>query len=489
MPKPINIFLPADLSNSEGLRSLLVNNPLINKVFYIHCGHNVPSSSDNGILRTNSFFGSDTFNTINRLTDNHDLILITDTVELNMNSDALFRLLRTAQETAAGIISSDHFEQYGAENTLRHVLPYHSGSVRDDFYFGPVLYFNHIAFDYAVMQNKYNLRFAGLYDLRLRISEKLIILNIPEYLYSIKKSTAANDLTEKHFNYVDPKNRDVQIEMEKVFTDHLIRIGAHVDRIDKRITPNDHTFDVEASVIIPVKDRVKTIDGAVSSALRQNTDFPFNIIVVDNHSTDGTSELLNELSNKNKLIKHIIPKETGLGIGGCWNEAVNSAFCGRYSIQLDSDDLYKDESTLQKIVNLFRKEQCAMVIGSYTITDFNLNTIPPGIIDHSEWTDENGMNNALRINGLGAPRAFYTPVLRQVGFPNVSYGEDYAVALRISAEYKVGRIYEPIYLCRRWEGNSDHNISYSQQDKNNSYKDFIRRQEIITRQNRNKPVE
>ena len=153
--------------------------------------------------------------------------------------------------------------------------------------------------------------------------------------------------------------------------------------------------------------------------------------------------------------------------------------CGRFAIQLDSDDLYINHHVLQRIVDTFHEHQCAMVIGSYKMVNFKLEEIPPGIIDHKEWTPDNGRNNALRVNGLGAPRAFYTPLLRQIRIPNVSYGEDYATALAISREY---RIYEPLYLCRRWEGNSDADLNIQRVNANNYYKDKIRMIEILARQ-------
>ncbi len=293
---------------------------------------------------------------------------------------------------------------------------------------------------------------------------------------------------EKMFEYVDPKNREVQIEMEEVETHHLKKIGAYIHPSLKKIVGFDDKFNCEASIVIPVKNRVNTICDAINSALKQKTKFNFNVIVVDNHSEDGTTEFIRNKLLEDKRVVHIIPKRTDLGIGGCWNEAISHPECGKFSVQLDSDDLYSDEKTLQEIVNKFYEVKCAMVIGSYKLTDFNLNEIPPGIIDHREWTDENGHNNALRINGLGAPRAFYTPILREIKFPNVSYGEDYAVGLAISRQFKVGRIYEPIYLCRRWGGNTDASLSIERQNVNNFYKDSLRTKEIILRQELNRSI-
>jgi len=319
----------------------------------------------------------------------------------------------------------------------------------------------------------------------LNISRKFCIVRTPGYLYS-STITDTRKSGDKQFDYVDPQNRDVQIEMEKAVTLHLKNIEAHLEPITGTVDLITESFENEASVIIPVKDRSKTIIEAVDSALMQNTDFAFNIIIIDNHSTDGTTERLSEFAKTKNNLVHIIPNRKDLGIGGCWNEGISHSQCGRFAIQLDSDDLYINDTALQKIVSKFYEEKCAMIIGSYKLTDYNMREIPPGIIDHKEWTDKNGHNNALRVNGLGAPRAFYTPIIRKIKFPNVSYGEDYAVALAISREYKIGRIYEPIYLCRRWEGNTDADLSIERQNENNYYKDSIRTKEILTRQELNK---
>jgi len=324
-----------------------------------------------------------------------------------------------------------------------------------------------------------------LYDLRLTISRHSSAVRISKPLYSVwinDESTAK----EKIFDYVDPKNREVQIEMEQVTTHHLKKINAYINPVSKKLVRFKNKFSCEVSVVIPVKNRLNTIGDAINSALRQKTKFNFNIIVVDNHSEDGTTELIRNKLLEDKRVIHIVPERTDLGIGGCWNEAIFHPECGKFSVQLDSDDLYSDENTLQKIVDKFYEENCAMVIGSYKLTDFNLNEIPPGIIDHREWTDENGHNNALRINGLGAPRAFYTPIITEIKFPNVSYGEDYSVGLAISRQFKVGRIYEPVYLCRRWEGNTDASLSLERQNSNNFYKDSLRTKEILLRQEINR---
>ena len=306
------------------------------------------------------------------------------------------------------------------------------------------------------------------------------IVRIPEPLYTVGQ-TDARKSGEKQFDYVDPRNREVQLEFERAFTLILERIGARLPASRTTINPDEQDFPVEASVIIPVRNRARTIADAVRSALTQTPEFSFNVIVVDNHSTDGTTDILSELAASDPRVIHVIPESTTLGIGGCWNLAVNHSCCGRFAVQLDSDDLYKSADVLQRIVDTFRRERCAMVIGSYELVDFNGNPIPPGLIDHKEWTDANGANNALRINGLGAPRAFYTPVFRQIGMHNVSYGEDYGIGLNISRTWRIGRIYDSLYLCRRWEGNSDADLSVEKVNANNTYKDWLRTIELEAR--------
>ena len=329
-------------------------------------------------------------------------------------------------------------------------------------------------------------QWGALYDLRLRMKN---IVHINEYLYT-EIETDNRKSGEKQFDYVDPKNRQVQIEMEKICTEHLKRIGAWLPPVFKEVPFTSNLQDdgtpseqgpTTASVIIPVFNRVRTVKDAVESALSQKCDFPFNIIVVDNHSTDGTTELLSEMAAKDSRIVHLIPAKFDLGIGGCWNLAVHSEHCGEFAVQLDSDDVYSGPDTLTKIVNAFHEQNCAMVVGTYQMTDFNMNPIPPGVIDHREWTEENGRNNALRINGLGAPRAFWTPLLRTINLPNTSYGEDYALGLRISREYRIGRIYDVLYCCRRWEGNSDAALDIDRVNANNLYKDRIRTWELTAR--------
>lgn len=394
---------------------------------------------------------------------------------------ALDRFAEVAEYTGADMLYSDHYELIenadGTEVRRKHpAIECQKGALRDDFDFGPVVVFRTSSFLDAVASMSVDYEFGAMYDLRLRMNK---IVHIGEYLYTeVEKDLRKSG--EKQFDYVNPRNREVQIEMEKICTEYLKRIGAYIAPGFKPVEKDpDMQSDVVATVVVPVFNRVRTIADAVHSALSQKCDFPYNLIVVDNHSTDGTSEILASIDDPRLIV--IVPERFDLGIGGCWNMAVHDKRCGTYAIQLDSDDVYKDETTVQKVVDMFRKEGCGMVIGSYEMTDFNMKLLPPGLIDHREWTEENGRNNALRINGLGAPRAFYVPFLRKINLPNVSYGEDYAVGLRICREYRIGRIYEPIYCCRRWEGNSDSALDIDKVNANNLYKDSIRTWELEAR--------
>ncbi len=392
--------------------------------------------------------------------------------------------LKRMVEVAVSCNASMVYANYAvvAANTLEPhpTIDYALGSVRDDFDFGRLALVSTACLREA-MAAIGDYKYAGWYALRLALSRIALPVRIPETLYVVD-NTDSRTSGERQFDYVNPRNREVQIEMEQAFTAHLKLIGAFLKPSTKLINPDaDTQFAVEASVVIPVRNRVRTIADAIKSALAQSADFPFNVIVVDNHSTDGTSEIIADLATADCRVVHIIPEETNLGIGGCWNKAVCHERCGKYAVQLDSDDVYRDDSTLSQIVAVFRRERCAMVIGSYELVDFVGNPIPPGLIDHREWTDDNGRNNALRINGLGAPRAFYTPVFRQLLLPNVSYGEDYAMGLRLSRIYRIGRIYQSLYLCRRWEGNSDAALSVERVNANNAYKDWLRTCEIKAR--------
>jgi hypothetical protein len=420
------------------------------------------------------------------------LLFLTGSQQISIEPKALERILGKAESTKAGLVYSDFYD--GSENgkILHPLNDYQPGSVCDDFDFGAMILFSVPAVRKAL--KKYGVipgvKFAGLYDLRLKVSIDHSVYHLQEPLYSVIGSMIGMDRpsykpssSEKIFAYVDPLNEAVQKEMEAVFTDYLKKIGAYLPPQQlRRLEETPTSFQVEASVVIPVRNRKETIAEAVKSALSQETVFPFNIIVVDNHSTDGTAAALSDLARQYSSLKHIIPKRTDLGIGGCWNEALRHEACGRYAVQLDSDDLYSSASTLQKMVDMLRESNYAMVIGSYTLVDSRLEEIPPGLIDHREWTDENGHNNALRINGLGAPRAFNTALMRKIGFLNVSYGEDYAAALRICREYRIGRIYESLYLCRRWSGNTDAALSIEEENRNNAFKDKIRTDEIFARQ-------
>ncbi|MFR0836923.1 MAG: glycosyltransferase family 2 protein, partial [Barnesiella sp.] len=353
------------------------------------------------------------------------------------------------------------------------------GSLRDDFNFGSVLLYRTDALKEAVSRMKTDYEFAGLYDLRLKVSQKASLVHINEYLYSeVENDTRKSG--EKIFDYVDPKNRGVQIEMETACTEHLKEIGGYLVPEFEKIEFSAGNFEYEASVIIPVRNRIRTIRDAIRSVLSQKADFKYNLIIIDNHSTDGTSEAIDEFAGDERLI-HIIPERNDLGIGGCWNVGIAHPKCGKFAVQLDSDDVYKDENTLKTMVQAFYDQNCAMVVGTYMMTDFNMNMIAPGIIDHKEWTPENGRNNALRINGLGAPRAFYTPVLRDIKVPNTSYGEDYALGLNFSRRFQIGRVYDVVYLCRRWDDNSDASLDIVKMNAHNTYKDRIRTWELQAR--------
>ena len=410
-------------------------------------------------------------------------LIVTKATHLILGQNCLERLLQVAEDMDAGMVYGDHYSMVDGELQRHPVIDYQEGSVRDDFDFGSIILVRtSLLHEWAAAQAEHpQLKYAALYSMRLYVSRKSKICHINEYLYT-EEELDTRKSGEKQFDYVNPRNRDVQVEMEKVVTAHLDAIDALVNTNYYRQPDYDEQeFDCEASVVIPVYNREKTVADAVKSALAQKTKFEYNVIVVDNHSSDRTGEILQGLASQDKRLKVIVPERRDLGIGGCWNEAVNSTDCGRFAVQLDSDDLYSSENTLQTIVDAFYKQKAAMVIGSYRMCDFDLNTLPPGMIDHREWTPENGCNNALRINGLGAPRAFFTPLLRQVQFPNTSYGEDYALGLRFSRSFQIGRIYDELYLCRRWGGNSDSNLSQEKVNANNLYKDRLRTMEIEAR--------
>lgn len=423
-------------------------------------------------------------NTVMSIAENTDadyLLLCTRMTSVRWGLYALERFLRTADDTGAVMVYSDHYSLEEGALTKHPAIDYQAGSLRDDFDFGSLwLIKSQALLDYVAQTDRVDYQYAGLYDLRLYLSRKGEIFHLNEYLYT-EAELDTRKSGEKQFDYVNPRNREVQIEMERSCTAHLEKVGAIVDtNFYRQPDFDEQDFACEASVVIPVFNREKTIADAVKSALSQKTNFLYNVIVVNNHSTDSTGEILDSIDD-GRLIQ-IVPGRTDLGIGGCWNVAVNSDHCGKFAVQLDSDDLYSSPKTLQKIVDAFHEQKAAMIIGSYRMCDFDLNTLPPGLIDHKEWTEDNGCNNALRINGLGAPRAFFTPLVRQIQFPNTSYGEDYALGLAFSRRYRIGRIYDELYLCRRWGGNSDAALSVERVNANNLYKDRLRTMELKARQ-------
>ena len=462
--KKITCFVPyIDESQAGKTLSALRNSQLVDKV----------------VCLDEPVFKSETIRRIAAESKADYALVYTKTTTLELGYMALERLLQIAQDTEAGLVYADHYQVKGGELVKAPVIDYQKGSLRDDFDFGSVLFFDAAALKESVQRMTETYQHAGLYDLRLKLSQRYALVHANEYLYSeVEEDNRKSG--EKQFDYVDPRNRDRQIEMEKACTQHLKEIGGYLEPHFKDIDFNQGEFEVEASVIIPVRNREATIGAAIESVLKQQTKFKFNLIVIDNHSTDGTTEAIDAFKADGRVV-HLVPERNDLGIGGCWNYGVNSKHCGKFAVQLDSDDLYKDEHTLQTIVDAFYEQKCAMVIGSYMMTDFDLNELPPGVIDHKEWTPDNGRNNALRINGLGAPRAFYTPVLRAIGLPNTSYGEDYAMGLNISRHYQIGRIYDVLYLCRRWGGNSDAALSIEKVNANNLYKDRIRTWELEAR--------
>lgn len=436
------------------------------------------------IIDTGTFASNITLKRILERAGTEYILFIPGKIPVLAGPATLEKMMEAARTRKAGFVYSDFYEDNGSGKTNHPLIDYQLGSVRDDFNFGFMALVDNSAIRYALMKHGDvpSIRHAALYDLRLKISVDREIYRIPEPIYSmiIHGSNRADDA---HFAYVDPRNQQVQREMETIFTDHLKRIHAYIPannliRIEEPADP----FPVTASVIIPVKNREKTIADAIHSAISQEADFTFNVIVIDNHSTDGTTEIIADLAEKNAAIRHIKPDRLDLGIGGCWNVGINDSSCGHYCVQLDSDDLYENHLVLETIVDTLKDGKYAMVVGSYTIVNEKLEQIPPGLIDHREWTDDNGHNNVLRINGLGAPRAFNTTALRPIGFMNVSYGEDYGVALRMSRRYKIGRIYESLYLCRRWPGNTDAGLSTDAANRNNAFKDSLRTREILERQ-------
>ena len=475
----IELFLPVVADNLDNLWvENLAQHPVVSKVWLWSVSEPSVALPDNvEVLPVESLSGSAPFKEMARLVEG-DFVLCSTSASVKFDAGVL-DVFAGALPADAVMGYADYRKCAAGEYTDAPVIDYLAGSLRNDFDFGPLLLFRTSALKRYHAESLEEYRYAGMYQLRLAMSRYGSIYHHQEYLSAVYEYDTRKS-GEKQFDYVNPAQRDVQAEMEKACTWHLKAIDGCLPACKYRdIDLSIGDFPVEASVVIPVLNRRSTIADAIGSVLKQRTSFPFNLIVVDNHSTDGTSEIIGSFADDR--VVHIIPERADLGIGGCWNEAVNSPQCGRFAVQLDSDDIYSDENTLQRIVDEFYRQQCAMIVGTYRICDFELNTLPPGIIDHREWTEGNGRNNALRINGLGAPRAFFTPVIREVGFPNVSYGEDYAVGLRISRDYRIGRIYDVLYLCRRWGGNSDAALSHEKVNAHNLYKDSLRTAELEAR--------
>lgn len=485
MREKIDLFLPCEyIDDAQNALSVLHEYKTVQHIHFLVSAdfaahHQVPEGCT--FVITDRLESSNTIVSIAENTDADYVMICTRHTTIGWGNNTLERFLRVADDTDAVMVYADHYKMVEGKMEKHPVIDYQSGSLRDDFDFGSLWCIKAQALaDYIAQPDREEYQFAALYDLRLYLSRVGEIFHLNEFLYS-EAELDTRKSGEKQFDYVNPRNREVQIEMEKACTQHLGKVGALIDTTFYRQPDfGEQDFEYEASVIIPVFNREKTVADAVKSALGQKANFKFNVIVVNNHSTDRTGEILDELKADNLI--QIVPKRTDLGIGGCWNEAINSSFCGKFAVQLDSDDLYSSPKTLQKIVDAFYKQKAAMIIGSYRMCDFDLNTLPPGLIDHKEWTDENGCNNALRINGLGAPRAFFTPLVRQIQFPNTSYGEDYALGLAFSRRYRIGRIYEELYLCRRWGGNSDAALSVEKVNANNLYKDRLRTMELKARQ-------
>jgi len=478
----INCFLPYDTPGIwEEVLAELSASSLVNRIYLLGKEQVATVEEGVGFIKTDGSFSTDT---IKKIADHSNgaayALVITRETKISFGMLALERLLQLASGAGSTMVYSDYFDRIDGKLSGHPVIDYQSGSLRDDFEFGPLLFFDSQVLIQAAGSLTESLAFAGLYQLRLKVSQSGMPLRIPEYLYTVEPvDTRVSG--KKMFDYVDPKNREVQLEMEKAATFHLKEIGGYLEPEFDPISFDEGEFPVEASVIIPVLNREKTVADAIESVMLQEADFDFNLILVDNHSTDRTTSIVSNLANLYPNLIHVIPDRRDLGIGGCWNVGIHHPQCGKFAVQLDSDDLYSGKDTLKQMVAAFYEQQCAMVVGSYQMCNFKLEEIPPGLVDHKEWTPENGRNNALRINGLGAPRAFYTPVLREINVPNVSYGEDYGVGLAISRRYQIGRIYKSVYLCRRWEENSDASLSIEAQNKHNTYKDRLRTFELNAR--------
>lgn len=480
MKTTINCFIPfANAAQAEKTVQSLQSSDLIKKIYLLTAETTAIPLPGCDILTVSALNSSATMRAVAAHSDADYTLLYTKYTTLSPGMFAFERMIHIAEDSNAGMVYADHYQVAEGVQKNAPVIDYQPGSLRDDFNFGSVLLYKASALKEAVSRMKADYQFAGLYDLRLKLSQKEALVHINEYLYSeVENDTRKSG--EKIFDYVDPKNRGLQIEMEQACTEHLKEIGGYLAPEFKKIEFSTGNFEYEASVIIPVRNRIRTIKDAIRSVLNQKAEFKFNLIIIDNHSTDGTTDAIREFASDERLI-HIVPERNDLGIGGCWNLGVHHEKCGKFAVQLDSDDVYKDENTLTTMVQAFYEQNCAMVVGTYMMTDFNMNRIAPGIIDHKEWTPENGRNNALRINGLGAPRAFYTPVLREIKVPNTSYGEDYALGLNFSRQYQIGRVYDVVYLCRRWDDNSDAALDVVKMNGHNLYKDRIRTWELQAR--------
>ena len=480
MKKTVNCFIPfANVQQVEATVAELKSYDYLVKKIYLLAKEDSAGTVDGcEVVKIDGLTSTKTIKAIAERADADYVLLYTKYDRLKFGVFALDRFVRLAEDTQAGMLYADHYNGDEPDRTKAPVIDYQMGSLRDDFDFGSVLFYSAEAFRKAASMMKADYEFAGLYDLRLKLSRFAALEHINEFLYSdIELDTRKSG--EKMFDYVDPKNRGRQIEMEKAVTEHLKEINGYLAPEFTHIEFGEDKFAVEASVIIPVRTRERTIADAIDSALMQKTTFPFNVIVIDNCSTDRTTEIIKERYGNNPQVIHLITGD--ISVGGCWNVAAHHPQVGKFCVQLDSDDVYSDENTLTTMVNAFYEQNCAMVVGSYTLTDINKNIIPPGLVDHKEWTPENGRNNALRINGLGAPRAFYTPILRTVKLPCVNYGEDYALGLNMSRNYQIGRVYTSVYFCRRWDDNSDAALDVEKMNRNNLYKDRIRTWELKAR--------
>lgn len=483
--KPVSaiIFEEDPLSKNSELLTTLKANPCIEKV--IKVSKDALSVDTLSVVRDLPFGGKSVAKALETARPCPYVLIIPASSGVDISAEEISRFLEIAKECDGGLYYADYYNGKRSPSCIKAVIDYQYGSIRDDFFFGPVQFFSfkHIQESLEEYGQLVETKWAGLYELRLKVSLSGNVLRVPAPLSLVKKEHTGKI---SHFGYVDPEQLDYQKEMEQVATEHLKRTGAYCSHDLKSVPEDSDIYPVEASVIIPVRNRERTISDAIKSALSQKTDFSFNVLVVQNHSTDRTGEEIEKIAKHDTRVIQIIPEQKDLGIGGCWNLAVNSPQCGRYVCQLDSDDIYEGGDALYTIVETLREGKYGMVSGTYRVVNFNLEEIPPGVVDHREWSDGNGRNNLLRVHGIGAPRAFPTVLLRQYPFPNVSYGEDYAVALRISRDFRVGRIFKPLYLCRRWEENTDADLTHLEANRLAFYKDKLRTEEILERQKINK---